>query len=59
MDTLVDIADNMMGTSICALSDAAALPARSYVTKFRSEFEYHVRHGSCDVEQRMAAAASA
>ena len=49
LETLLGIASNMMGTSICALSDAAALPVQSYVTKFRSEFEYHIRNGSCDV----------
>ena len=33
------ISKNMMGRTICALSDAAAMPAISFVTKFRSEFE--------------------
>ena len=32
-------AENMMGRTICALSDAAAMPALSFVTKFRDEFE--------------------
>ncbi len=50
LDTLLSIAEYMQGTSICALSDAAALPVQSFVTKFRSEFEYHIQHKSCDVE---------
>ena len=33
------ISKNMMGRTICALSDAAAMPAISFVTKFREEFE--------------------
>lgn len=33
------ISENMMGRTICALSDAAAMPAISFVTKFRGEFE--------------------
>ena len=33
------ISQNMMGRTICALSDAAAMPAISFVTKFRTEFE--------------------
>ncbi len=33
------ISENMMGRTICALSDAAAMPAISFVTKFREEFE--------------------
>jgi NADH-quinone oxidoreductase subunit F len=50
LDQLLDIALNMMGTTICALSDAAAMPVRSYIQKFRHEFEYHVKHQGCDLE---------
>ena len=32
-------AENMMGRTICALSDAAAMPALSFVQKFRDEFD--------------------
>ncbi len=49
LDDLMDIAFNMMGTTICALSDAAAMPVRSYIQKFRKEFEYHAQHKCCDV----------
>ena len=38
------ISENMMGKTICALSDAAALPALSFVNKFWDEFESHIRH---------------
>lgn len=55
--TLLNIAENMQGTSICALSDAAALPVQSYVSKFKSEFEYHIEHGRCDVESPQPALA--
>jgi len=51
LEHLLDIAFNMMGTTICALSDAAAMPVRSYIQKFRNEFEYHVKEKSCDVEK--------
>jgi len=40
---LMDICENMTGTTICALSDAVVMPVRSFVTKFRSEFEQHAR----------------
>jgi NADH-quinone oxidoreductase subunit F len=43
LDLLLKIADNMKGRTICALSDAAALPVISFVTKFRDEFEYFIR----------------
>ena len=36
------ISENMMGRTICALSDAAAMPAISFVTKFRDEFERYL-----------------
>ncbi len=58
VETLLNLSENMMGTSICALSDAAALPTRSYVSKFQSEFEHHIRHKACDVEEKLAAALS-
>ena len=46
LDLIQGIAENMMGKTICALSDAAALPAISFVTKFREEFEAHIRNTS-------------
>lgn len=50
IDLLVKVADNMKGRTICALSDAAALPVISFVTKFRDEFEYFVREGKSKVK---------
>ena len=38
LDLIKNISNNMMGKTICALSDAAALPAISFVTQFREEF---------------------
>lgn len=43
IDLLLKIADNMKGKTICALSDAAALPVLSFVNKFRDEFEFFIR----------------
>jgi NADH-quinone oxidoreductase subunit F len=47
VDLLLGIANNMQGNTICALADAAAMPARALVTKYREEFEAHVRLGRC------------
>lgn len=44
------VAENMMGKTICALSDAAAMPAISFVTKFRDEFEFYVREGRSKIK---------
>jgi NADH-quinone oxidoreductase subunit F len=38
-DTLMDIAENMTGKTICVLSDSCAAPVVSGLQKFRGEFE--------------------
>ncbi|RMF70430.1 MAG: NADH-quinone oxidoreductase subunit F, partial [Calditrichaeota bacterium] len=43
IDNLDNIASNIMGNTICPLGDAAAMPIRSYVRKFRHEFEEYIR----------------
>ncbi len=50
IDTLCKVADHMKGKTICALSDAAALPVLSFVPKFRSEFEFYIREGRSKVK---------
>jgi NADH-quinone oxidoreductase subunit F len=39
LDDLYEIADNIDGKTICALGQAVAWPTKSYITKFRHEFE--------------------
>ena len=59
IDKLWEVADNfegMGGKTICALSDAAAWPTKSYVMKFRDEFEEHVRLGHCPLKNGKPAA---
>ena len=55
LDLLFEVAGNIMGRTICALGDAAALPVRSFVTHFRDEFQYHVDHKRCLVGQAASA----
>ncbi|MFZ5802389.1 MAG: NADH-quinone oxidoreductase subunit NuoF [Candidatus Omnitrophota bacterium] len=43
IDHLLDIAGFMGGTTICALADGAAMPLRSYLEKFRGEFEAYIQ----------------
>ncbi len=50
IELLEKVADNMKGKTICALSDAAALPVLSFVSKFREEFEFYVREGRSKVK---------
>jgi NADH-quinone oxidoreductase subunit F len=39
LDLLLEVCDNMEGKTICALSAACAMPVRSFLSKFRPEFE--------------------
>jgi len=39
LDLLLSICPDMSGRTICVLADSAAIPTKSYVEKFRSEFE--------------------
>ena len=39
LDLVLKIADMMEGKTICPLADADVMPIRSFVTKFRAEFE--------------------
>ena len=54
LETILSITRNMMGTTICVLADAAAMPAASFVQKFRGEFEAHVGAGHCPMRRRAA-----
>jgi NADH-quinone oxidoreductase subunit F len=47
LDLLDSVAGNIMGRTICALGDAAAMPVQSFLKHFRSEFEYHISHKKC------------
>jgi NADH-quinone oxidoreductase subunit F len=47
LDQLTRVADNIAGRTICALGDAAALPVKSFIQHFRSEFQYHIEHKRC------------
>ena len=49
MDLLNSVSENIMGRTICALGDAAAMPVRAMIKHFRHEFEYHVEHKTCMV----------
>ncbi len=42
IQTIADLANNMLGRTFCALGDAAAMPTAAFVTKFRDEFEAYL-----------------
>jgi NADH-quinone oxidoreductase subunit F len=46
---LDSVAESIMGRTICALGDAAAMPVRGMLKHFRDEFVHHVEHKTCRV----------
>ncbi len=50
IDMLDEVAWSMVGRTICVLADAAAMPARSIVKKWRSEFEAHAAGHACPLQ---------
>ncbi len=47
IEQLLDLADQIMGKTICALGDAAAMPVQAFVKKYRHEFVEHIEKGYC------------
>jgi NADH-quinone oxidoreductase subunit F len=45
LDLITAVAKQMMGTTICPLADADAMPMIAFVTKYRSEWEDFIRSG--------------
>jgi len=44
LDLLDSVAQNIMGRTICALGDAAAMPVRAFLKHYRDEFAHHIAH---------------
>ena len=47
LGVLENVSQRIMGRTICALGDAAAMPVASFVKHFRDEFQYHIDNGRC------------
>ena len=47
LSLLDNVAENIMGRTICALGDAAAMPVRGFLKHYRDEFAYHIEHKRC------------
>jgi NADH-quinone oxidoreductase subunit F len=43
LDSLHDIANNIMGNTICAFGEGTAMPALGFLKKFRKDFEAYVK----------------
>jgi NADH-quinone oxidoreductase subunit F len=47
LDKLLDICDNILGRSFCALGDGAVSPITSSIQYFRDEYVRHLTEGGC------------
>jgi NADH-quinone oxidoreductase subunit F len=47
IDTLLDLSDNILGRSFCALGDGAVSPVTSSIKYFRDEYLAHVENHGC------------
>jgi NADH-quinone oxidoreductase subunit F len=56
LDRLQELPGAIMGRTVCALGDAAAMPVASFVRKFGHEFEYYVKHGRSLYDGRLECA---
>ncbi|WP_159941386.1 MULTISPECIES: NADH-quinone oxidoreductase subunit NuoF [unclassified Nocardiopsis] len=54
LDKLLDICDNLLGRSFCALGDGATSPVTSSIKYFRQEYIDHVERGGCPFDHARA-----
>jgi NADH-quinone oxidoreductase subunit F len=51
LDTLLDLSDNILGRSFCALGDGATSPVTSSIQYFRDEYIRHFELGHCPFDE--------
>ena len=58
LQMLIEIATSMEGNTICVLADSLSMPVKSFIPKFREEFEAHLNGEPCpyDKSSRLVAA---
>ncbi len=59
LDLLAHVSKGMNGTCFCLLGESVPPSLDASLHHFRHEYEYHIRTGRCDVEDRLAAEAGA
>lgn len=53
LDLMLEVADNMEGKTICVLSSALAMPVRSFLKKFRGDFEKYLVKNTVAVPEKV------
>jgi NADH-quinone oxidoreductase subunit F len=56
LDTLLDLSDNILGRSFCALGDGATSPVTSSIQYFRDEYIKHFEQGGCPFDRAASTA---
>ncbi|MCO6004417.1 NADH-quinone oxidoreductase subunit NuoF [Actinoallomurus purpureus] len=56
LDTLLDLSDNILGRSFCALGDGATSPVTSSIQYFRDEYIQHFEQGGCPFDRAASTA---
>ena len=51
LDKLLDLCDNILGRSFCALADGATSPITSSIQYFRDEYVAHLTQGGCPFDR--------
>jgi NADH-quinone oxidoreductase subunit F len=51
LETLLDLSDNILGRSFCALGDGATSPVTSSIKHFREEYVRHFENGGCPFDE--------
>lgn len=54
LDTLLDLSDNILGRSFCALGDGATSPVTSSIRYFRDEYLAHFEQGGCPFDPHLS-----
>ncbi len=54
IELLYDICEKIIGRTVCPLGDAAVFCIKGALDRFRDEFEYHIQHKKCMVENKVA-----
>jgi NADH-quinone oxidoreductase subunit F len=55
LDLLLDLCDNILGRSFCALGDGATSPVTSSIQLFREEYQAHIDGGGCPFDPSRSA----
>ncbi|MGZ0150729.1 NADH-quinone oxidoreductase subunit NuoF [Kribbella sp. WER1] len=50
LETLLDLSENILGRSFCALGDGATSPITSSIQHFKDEYLAHFEHGGCPLD---------